>query len=258
MSILYDMRSGELVKSKLFSNGLLLKDALGFSPLTLFADGSKQGVWYDPSDKSTLFQDVAGTVPVTKDGDPVALMRDKSGNGNHALAPTSAARPIYKTDGILHWFKQDGTDDYMKTADFGLTQPVSIAFAMSTTKSPAAFIDGLINNSGSIIANGRALRLYSGSGDASYYSPLITNNQNHIYDARLSGSNSYVTFDNNPITIRPTGTTAMSGITIGALGNNSAHNDGRFYGTVVVAADLNAADRQAVKQYLAAKAGVTL
>lgn len=43
----------------------------------LFSDG-KQGVWYDPSDKSTLFQDVAGTVPVTKDGDPVGLILDKS------------------------------------------------------------------------------------------------------------------------------------------------------------------------------------
>ena len=43
----------------------------------LFA-GGKQGVWYDPSDKSTMFQDVAGTVPVTKDGDPVGLRLDKS------------------------------------------------------------------------------------------------------------------------------------------------------------------------------------
>lgn len=48
-----------------------------FSPLELFA-GGKQGVWYDPSDLSTLFQDAAGTTPVTKDGDPVGLMLDKS------------------------------------------------------------------------------------------------------------------------------------------------------------------------------------
>ena len=48
-----------------------------FSPLDLFA-GGKQGVWYDPSDKSTLFQDAAGTVPVTADGDPVGLILDKS------------------------------------------------------------------------------------------------------------------------------------------------------------------------------------
>ena len=77
MSFLYDVRSGKVVKSKLYSNNLHIKDVLNFNPLSLFA-GGKQGVWYDPSDKSTLFQDVAGTVPVTKDGDPVGLMLDKS------------------------------------------------------------------------------------------------------------------------------------------------------------------------------------
>jgi len=34
--------------------------------------------WYDPSDLSTLFQDAAGTTPVTSAGDPVGLMLDKS------------------------------------------------------------------------------------------------------------------------------------------------------------------------------------
>ena len=35
-----------------------------FSPAVLFASG-EQGVWYDPSDFTTLFQDSAGTTPVT-------------------------------------------------------------------------------------------------------------------------------------------------------------------------------------------------
>lgn len=35
-------------------------------------------IWYDPSDWSTLFQDSAGTIPVTAVGDPVGLMLDKS------------------------------------------------------------------------------------------------------------------------------------------------------------------------------------
>ena len=68
-----------------------------FDPLVLFADG-KQGMWYDPSDLSTLFQDVAGTVPVTTDHKPVAKMLDKSGNNNHATPPTAASRPLYKTE----------------------------------------------------------------------------------------------------------------------------------------------------------------
>jgi hypothetical protein len=47
------------------------------SPASLFANG-EQGAWYDPSDLTTLYQDAAGTTPVTADGDPVGLMLDKS------------------------------------------------------------------------------------------------------------------------------------------------------------------------------------
>ena len=68
-----------------------------FDPLVLFA-GGKQGVWYDPSDKTTLFQDAAGTVPVTTNGNPVGKMLDKSGNNNHATQTTVTERPLYNTE----------------------------------------------------------------------------------------------------------------------------------------------------------------
>jgi len=48
-----------------------------FSPSALFAL-AEPGVWYDPSDLSTLFTDTAGTTPVTTPGNTVALMLDKS------------------------------------------------------------------------------------------------------------------------------------------------------------------------------------
>lgn len=96
-----------------------------FDPMTLFA-GGKQGVWYDPSDKSTLFQDVAGTIPVTAHGDPVALMRDKSGNGNYATVTVSTARPVYKTDGILHRLSFDGVDDAMEAGNISLNSNMDL------------------------------------------------------------------------------------------------------------------------------------
>lgn len=49
----------------------------GFSPLSLFA-ASEPGFWFDPSDISTLFQDTAGTTPVTAAGQSVGLVLDKS------------------------------------------------------------------------------------------------------------------------------------------------------------------------------------
>ena len=70
------LKYGQLIKS-LFSNG-------------------EQGFFYDPNDLSTTFQDSAGTIPVTAVGQPVGLIRDKSGRNNHAYQTASAARPILR------------------------------------------------------------------------------------------------------------------------------------------------------------------
>ncbi len=58
----------------------------------MFGSG-EQGAWYDPSDLSTLYQDSAGTIPVTAVGQPVGKILDKSGRGNHATQSTTASRP---------------------------------------------------------------------------------------------------------------------------------------------------------------------
>lgn len=85
----------------------------------LFANG-EQGVWYDPSDLSTLFQDATGTTPVTSDGDPVGLMLDKSGNGNHATQSVSASRPTYRTGderGVINLVKwSEGMENHRKSS----------------------------------------------------------------------------------------------------------------------------------------------
>lgn len=64
------------------------------SPAALFVNG-EVGVWFDPSDLTTLFQDSAGVTPVTAPNQPVGLMLDKSGRGNHATQATAASRPTY-------------------------------------------------------------------------------------------------------------------------------------------------------------------
>ena len=77
----------------LASTSLATRNTSVFSPASLFAAG-EQGVWYDPSDLTTLFQDSAGTTPVTAVEQAVGRMLDKSGRGNHATQSTSAARPV--------------------------------------------------------------------------------------------------------------------------------------------------------------------
>jgi hypothetical protein len=58
---------------------LLLTAKKKFSPYNWFKKG-EEGAWYDPSDLTTLFQDSAGTTPVTLSPmeQPVGLMLDKS------------------------------------------------------------------------------------------------------------------------------------------------------------------------------------
>ena len=63
-----------------FSNGFEVYDGPPihtFSPADLFLNG-EQGAWYDPSDLTTMFQDIYGTTPVTADGQTVGLILDKS------------------------------------------------------------------------------------------------------------------------------------------------------------------------------------
>jgi hypothetical protein len=69
-----------------------LNDGSAFSPEQV----SSLALWWDFTDVSTLFTDTARTTPVTTDGDAIAGVTDKSGNGNHASQETSGFRPLYK------------------------------------------------------------------------------------------------------------------------------------------------------------------
>ena len=82
----------------------------------LFGNG-EQGAMYIPQPQlhgqQVLYQDAAGTVPVTADGDPVGRNDDVSGNGNFATQSVSANRPLYQTDGGLHWLAFDRAGDHL-------------------------------------------------------------------------------------------------------------------------------------------------
>ena len=115
--------SGNTVVDNLNAGGLLEgRPWVTFLPSDLFA-ASEKGVWYDPGDITTLFQDVAGTIPVTASGQTVALMKDKSGNNAHATQSDATKRPtfyIYPNSeyGCLQF---DGTNDFMVTSAINFT-----------------------------------------------------------------------------------------------------------------------------------------
>ena len=68
---------GDIKRSYLASAVAKTLSGTEFAGRSLFLDGT-QGVWYDPSDITTLYRDAAGTTPVTGVEQPVGLMLDKS------------------------------------------------------------------------------------------------------------------------------------------------------------------------------------
>jgi hypothetical protein len=87
----------------------------GFSPATAFSGGRK-GLWWDQSDIASSYQDSAATTPLSATGQPVGKGNDKSGNANHFIEATSAARPIYTVAGAISSWVHDGVDDGGSTA----------------------------------------------------------------------------------------------------------------------------------------------
>jgi len=129
------------------------------SPLTLFV-GGEQGAWYDPIDIATLFQDDAGTTPVTAAAQPVGRVLDKSGRSNHATQPTAARKPLYNT--LPSRLSLDKVDDQLVitvpaggwtgtmvlatdqgTASYGITIPTG-AYNLGGTFFPGGAIVGAL------------------------------------------------------------------------------------------------------------------
>lgn len=114
-----------------------------FKPSTsLFAAGEK-GVWFDAGDLSTLFQDVAGTQPVTAVGQFVGKWLDKSGNGKHAVAAAdNNTRPTYQIDAEgnpnVTFTKSPATQLATPAIDFRSTAQMTVCVGINVLDSGSA------------------------------------------------------------------------------------------------------------------------
>lgn len=233
-----------------------------FTPSQLFSEG-QQGAWYDPSDLATLFQDAAGTVPVTADGDPVGLMLDKSGNGNHASQSTTAAKPAYRTDGTLHWLEFDGVDDCLVSSN-----PYSIgSYAGAQT---------IEADSGRVLSlNIHDIRYYSGivsgvlyslvDGDTSTWAttPLAASTTPFVQFSYADNGLATSYLNGEPFDTQPTEPLLVGDRTyvLGAARNAANRSNfltGNVYGIITNSERPSSGQRQDIENYLAAKAGVTL
>lgn len=93
-----------------------------------------------------MFQDSAGTIPVTAVGQPVGKILDKSGRGNHATQATAAARPILQQDGNgKYYLSFDGVDDFLSTGNINFTVTDKITAILGIKHSDATGFDGVFS-----------------------------------------------------------------------------------------------------------------
>jgi len=221
------------------------------------ADLTSLVAWYDPSDLTTLFQDSAGTTPVTAAGQPVGLILDKSGNGRHASQATSTARPLLEDDGGKMCLKFE-VDDYLVCNSITLPQPYTV-FAgahVLATSSCIHYSPGAAGSICQIIAPfGNAIDMYAGNhllgGPAiGFDNPVVLA---LVYD----GASAY---NRKNGVLNASGNVGSGGI-IGSLmvgSDNSALLNGKIYQFVIGAATYDAATVLAAETWVADKTGVTL
>lgn len=246
------------------------------TPLALFA-GGVVGVWYDPSDLATLFQDTAGTVPVTAAGQSVARINDKSGNGLHATQATVASQPVYQVDGTGRGFLLfDGVDDGLATATATPTTDKLQVFAGVRKLSDAArgvVAELSVTNStnagtfsieapGSAAATSYSFRSRGstaivGASASSFAAPLtsvltgIGDIANDVTTLRVNGTQAATS-----ATDQGTGNYLAYPIYIGRRGGTSMPYNGRLYGLIVrFGANLSAAQISQTEAWMNLKTG---
>ncbi len=233
----------------------------------LFTTGTK-GFFYDSSQLSSLFQDVAGTIPVTAAGQAVARINDLSGLGNHALQPTTFARPVYQTDGTRHWLAFDGVDDHLLTPSINWASlNVTIATGIrKTVDTRATILDGVGAPRFTIEAPGPS----GGDFAAFLWSTLAVNATARIPAPAPTSAVLMSSFDMTTRVVQmalnagtPVSATAASGsgvfadgvCAIGRRTGSSQFLNGRLFGLVAISRVLTPGETSQANTFLNARTG---
>lgn len=246
-----------------------------FTPLRVF-EGRGGGAWYDPSDLSTMWQDSAGTTPVVADDDPVGLMLDKSGNGNH-LTSSLTARPLWKTSGGISWLRFQGTNDVLETASTYVLQREWSAVASVMFDSNSGVQQIVSSDASPALRHGQYLRGSTTTAQTIAFNTVpsaftdgfgtIDTTNKFVMSAvrstlRIEGWLNGVTDGSVATTGTPASGTRI--LTLGADragGGANALQDfltGRIYQLVVVARRLEGNERHKLEQFCSKKAGLTI
>ena len=259
-----------------------------WSPAALWPTGTEPGMWIDPSNLTSQWQDSAGTTPVSTPGtvadssNPVGLALDLrlgatalTDPGNHLFQATSTARPLlsaydgqtlgpgntYDATGYPIYQKYDGTDDGMATATFAagtLTSAMDCMIAVRRDSNAVLYgVVGMQNQPQQvcfgIYDESASYPCFFGCGTPTVWVDgvqLPAGSRGELYTALPVG-------DWHILEFRGLDLSAWTRATFGEWGGGIICNGGQG-GILLFPSSTPTADRDAARTWLGAKVGLTL
>lgn len=241
-----------------------------WTPARLFRIG-EAGLWQDPSDLSTGYQDSAATTAQTASGQPTGKRLDKSGRGNHVLQATSTARPTYTVAGGIYSDVFDGTEDFLSCASGGGGSAGILICAAITVRGGAGtgrvIWNDIGTNSGYVVrvGAGNVLEIVAGNGTAYTILGTVATlpvGETHVVTGWDDGSNLNVQIDNGAIAqvARPVVSAGTAGFTVGKSNQTaSSFFNGDLHQLVYCKNTARTElERAALKTYVGRKVGLSL
>lgn len=142
-------------------NSVVTSGHRAWSPTRLFARG-QSGAFFTA--RHGLFLDVAGTEPAQMPGQAIALMRDLSGNGNHATQPNPSQRPVlgrHPSRGAVNIYPANTGD--LLSASWASSRMSRVAASGTTSGEPAVDLTATEAHPSGAFMRGNSIALPAGT-----------------------------------------------------------------------------------------------
>lgn len=222
-----------------------------FDPLTL-----SPNLWLDGADMSSLFQDSAGTTPVTAAADPVGKWNDKSGAARHVIQATGSARPAFRVTSGKNGVQGDGVDDAlaMSAAGAALPNPADIFLVASNPDSDTfgVFLSDATANPYTLVYEDANAASHDQAGSGTLWvngvaqTEVASGSRNNLHDAMAGGARKVIEVRAH---------TALATLTqVKIVGYTGAFSSAHYHEMLIYPA-LTAGQRTTVRDYLTTKWG---
>lgn len=220
------------------------------------------GIWLDPSDPTTVFQDSAGTTPADID-DQVAYLADKSGNGFHFIQTNGGKLPTLRQSGALIYLEfVAGSGDFLFCSSYTGVDPSTFVLGARVSDKATAIFDSHTNtqcalfhgdpggsdNKFGVIRGGSVIEIAESTADC-------------VHTVKFDGSTTTYRLNGAGEVSGSAGTNLHAGMRIGDIRADLVGGwslDGRFYGMVDAHELVVGAELDDLEAWMAEKTGVTL